>query len=66
MVSSWGTDSSFNHEQMQIGDIKIITSTYVSSGSFVSWLRYNYTVHKIYTGVIIDLRSKTILIHGSV
>ena len=36
MVSWWVIDSYFNNEQIQIGDTKIMTSAYGSSGSFVS------------------------------
>ena len=42
MVSWWGTDSYFNNEQIQIGDIEIVTSTYGSSGSFGSRVRSKY------------------------
>ena len=34
MISCWGTDSYFNNEQIQIGDIEMMTSAYGSSGSF--------------------------------
>ena len=39
MVSWWGKYSCFNNEQIQIGDIKIMTTAYSSPGSFVSRAR---------------------------
>ena len=34
MVSWWGTDSYFNHEQIEIAYIGIMTDEYASSGYF--------------------------------
>ena len=50
MVSRWGTDSCFNHEHIQIGGIKIMTSVYGSSGSFVSIVRSKSIGHNTYKG----------------
>ena len=50
MVPWWGTDSYFNNEQIQIGDIEIMNSAYGSSGSFVSRIRSKYIGHNAYTG----------------
>ena len=38
MVSWWVTDSYFNNELIQTGDIEIMSSAYGSSGSFGSWV----------------------------
>ena len=46
----WGTDSYFNNEQIQNGDIEIKNSAYSSSGSFGSIARSKYIVHNTYTG----------------
>ena len=55
-VVSWReTDSYFNNEPIQIGDIEIITSAYGSSGSFVSRVRSKYIGHNKYTGRISNL-----------
>ena len=58
MVSWWVTDSYFNNELIQIDDIKIMTSVYVSSVSFVSRVRSKSIGHNIYTGWRINFRSK--------
>ena len=34
MISWWGTDSYFNNEQIQIGDIQMMNYAYGSSGIF--------------------------------
>ena len=49
MVSWWGTDSYFNNEQIQIGDIEIMTAAYGSSGSFGSRLSSKKIGHNTYT-----------------
>ena len=66
LVSWWGTDLYFNNEQIQIGDIEIITSAYGSSGSFWSRVRSKSIGHKIHTGRRSNLRSKPTTIHGPV
>ena len=63
MVSLWRTDSYFNNEPIQIGDVEIMTATYGSSGSFLSVLRSKYIGHNTYTGRRSHIYSKPILIH---
>ena len=58
MVSWWGTDSYFNNEQIQIGDIEFTTSAYGSSGLFGSRVRSKSIGHNTYTGRRINLRQK--------
>ena len=50
VVSWWGKDSYFNNEQIQIGDIEIMTAAYGSSGSFGSKVRFNSIGHNTFTG----------------
>ena len=50
MVICWGTCSYFRNEQIQIGDIEIMTAAYGSSGSFGSRVRSKYIGHTTYTG----------------
>ena len=66
MVSRWGTDSYFNNEQIQIGDIQITTAAYGSSGSFGSRVRSTYIGHNTYSGRRSNFRSKPTPIHGPV
>ena len=48
---SWGvTDSYFNYEQIIIGDIEVMNTAYVSSGSFVSRVRSKSIAHNTYIG----------------
>ena len=61
-----GTDSYFNNEQIQIGDIKIMTPVYGSSGSFGSWVRYKSIENNTYTYRISDFCSKPTPIHETV
>ena len=56
MVSWWGTYSYLNNEQIQIGDIEIITSACGSSGSFGSIVRYKYIEDNTYKGRISNTR----------
>ena len=64
VVSWWGTDSYFNNELIQIGDIEIMTSEYGSSGSFGSMLRSKYIGYNTHISRGIKFSSKTIPIHG--
>ena len=66
MVSWRETDSYFNNEQIQIGDIEIMTSEYSSSGSFESRVRSKSIGHNTYTGRRINFHSKQTPIHGPV
>ena len=56
VVSWWGTYSYFNHEQIQIGHIEIMTAVYGSSESFGSIVRSKSIGHNMYTGRIINFR----------
>ena len=64
MASWWGIDSYFNIEQIQIGDIEIMISTYGSSGLFGSRVRYKFIENNTYTVRRINFRSKPTPIHG--
>ena len=66
MVSWWGVDSYFNNEQIQIGDIEIMTDTYGSSGSFGSILRSKSIGNDTYKVRRSNIRSKPTPIHGPV
>ena len=66
MVSWWGTGSYFNCEQIQIGDIEIMTTTYGLVVSFGSIVRSKYIVHNTYIGRRSNFRSKPAPIHGTV
>ena len=66
MVSWWGTDSYFNFEQIQIGNIEVMTATYGSSGSFGSRLRSKYIENNTYTVIISHFHSKPVPIHGPI
>ena len=66
MVSWWWKYSYFNGQRIQIGNIKIITSAYVSSLSFGSIERSKYIGHNIYTGRRSNFHSKPTPIHGPV
>ena len=57
MVSWWGTDSYFNNEQIQIGDVELMNTAY-GFGSFGSRVRYKSIGHKTYTGKRSNFRSK--------
>ena len=50
MVYWCKTDSYFNNENIQIGDIEIMNAAYGSSGSFGSRVRSKYIGHNTYTG----------------
>ena len=63
MVSWWITDSYFNNETIQIGDIEIMTAAYVSSGSFGSIVRSKSIGHNAYTGRRRYFRSKPDQLH---
>ena len=63
MVSWWGIDSYFNYEQIQIGNIEVMTATYGSSGSFGSRLRSESIGHNTYTGRRSNFLSKPTPIH---
>ena len=63
MVSWWVTDTYFNDELIQIGDIEIITAAYGSAGSFVSMVRSKYIKHNTYTYIRSNFRSKPTPIH---
>ena len=65
MISLRGTYSYLNNEQIQIGDIEIMTSAYASSGSFGSIVRYKSILHNTYTGIRSNLCSKPTLIRGT-
>ena len=65
MVSWWGTDSYFNNELIQIGDIEIMTGAYGPSGSFVSIIRSKYISHNTYKYRRSNLRSKQTPINGT-
>ena len=66
MVSWWGTYSYLSDEQIQIGGVDIMTSSYGSSGSFGSRVRSKYIGHNTYTGRRSNCRSKPTPIHGLV
>ena len=63
MVSWWGTNSYFNNQHIKIGEIKIITSAYGSSGSFGSRVRSKFIGHNTYTGRISNFRLKNIFMY---
>ena len=63
-MDSWlVTDSLFNNEIIQIGDIYIMTSTYALSWSFGSRVRSKYIGHTTYTVRSSNFHLKT-HIHG--
>ena len=64
MVSWWGIYSYFNNEQIQIGDIEIITAVYGLSGSFGSIVRSKSIGNNTYTGRRSNFCSKPIPING--
>ena len=66
MISCWVIDSYFNNEQIQIGDIEIMISAYISSGSFGCRVMYKSIVNNTYTGRRINFRSKPTPINGPV
>ena len=51
MVAWWLTNTYFNNELIQIGDIEIMTSAYGSSVSFGSRVRSKYIGHNTYIGI---------------
>ena len=60
------TDSYFNYEQIEIGDIEIITSAYGSSWSSGSRVRSKYIEHNTYIDRISNFCLKPTPIHGTV
>ena len=66
IVSWWEKYSYLNNEPIKIGDIKIMTAAYGSSGSFGSRVRSKYIGHTTYTGRRSNFCSKPVPIHGPV
>ena len=66
MVPWWGTDSYFNNDHIQIGDIEIMTAAYGSSWSFGSILISKSIGHKKNIFRISNFVSKQTPIHGPV
>ena len=65
-MSWWVKNSYFNHEQIHIGGIEIMTDSYGSSESFGSRVRSKFIGHNKYTFRRIIFHSKPTLIHGPV
>ena len=63
MVSWWVTDSYFNNNKIQMGDIELMNPAYGSSVSFESIVRSKYIVHNTYIVRISHFRSKPTPIH---
>ena len=66
VVSWWGIDSYFNHEQIQTRYAVLMNYTYVTSGSFESRVRSKYIEHNTYSGRGSNFCSKPTPIHGPV
>ena len=64
MVSWCGIDEYFNNKQTQSSDVELTDTSYGSSGSFGSIVRYEYIGHDTYTGKRSYFRSKPKPIYG--